>query len=83
MQSMTVEEARESFDRLLEMAKCESLVLRDGEREVAVAIPMSGYAVYCRWLTIQARNELVANAAANGLTEEILAEILTNDPEAK
>jgi hypothetical protein len=53
MQSMTVEEARESFDRLLEMAKCESLVLRDGEREIAVAIPMSGYAVYCRWLTFR------------------------------
>jgi len=44
---------------------------------------MSEYAVYCRWLAIQARNELAADAAAIGLTEEILAEILSDDPESK
>jgi hypothetical protein len=77
---MTVEEARESFDRLLEIAKYESVILRDGEREVAVTIPMSEYALYCRWLVIQARNELAADAATNGLTEEILSEILTGRP---
>jgi hypothetical protein len=75
---MTVEEARNSFDRLLEVAKCESVVLRDGEHKVAVVIPMSEYTMYCRWLAVKARKELAADAAANGLTEEILAEILND-----
>jgi hypothetical protein len=64
MQSMTAEEARESFDRLLEMAKHESVILRDGDHEVAVTVPMSEHPLYCRWLAIQARDELAADAAA-------------------
>jgi ABC-type branched-subunit amino acid transport system ATPase component len=83
MSGMTVEEARNSFDRLLEMAKHGSVVLRDGEHEVAIVMSMSEYAVCRRWLAIQARNELAADAAANGLTEEILSEILTGNLESK
>jgi hypothetical protein len=59
MQSMTVEKARESFDRLLEMAKYETVTLRDGDHEVAVAIPMSEYALFCRWLTEEILAEIL------------------------
>lgn len=79
MRAMTVKEARESFDRMLEMAKQEGVVLRDHEGDVAVILSPEQYAHYRSWLVaglLKAKDDLAAEAAANGLTEEKLAEIL-------
>lgn len=38
MRAMTVKEARESFDRMLEMANREGVVLRDHEGDVAMIL---------------------------------------------
>jgi hypothetical protein len=38
MRSMTVKEARDAFDRMLETAKREGVVLRDGKIDTAVVV---------------------------------------------
>jgi hypothetical protein len=79
MRSMTVEEARDSFDRMLEAAKREGVVLRDDKSDVAMILPPEEYARFRQWRAeglLAAMNALAAEAAANGLTEEKLAELL-------
>ena len=79
MRSMTVKEARDSFDRMLEAAKREGVVLRDDNADVAMILSPEEYARFRRWRSeglLKAMNELAAEAAANGLTEEKLAELL-------
>ncbi len=76
---MTVKEAKASFDRMLEAAKHEGVVLRDDGKDVATIIPSREYALFRQWQVdglLKARDELAAEAAANGLTEEKLAELL-------
>jgi hypothetical protein len=79
---MTVKEARDSFDRMLEMAKRERVVLRDEGRDVAAVVSPADAEMIRRakaLAVIKARNELANDARDRGLTEEILAEIL-NEP---
>jgi hypothetical protein len=79
MRAMTVKEARDSFDWMLEMAKREGVVLRDQEGDVAMILSPEEYARFRSWRAaglLKAMNDLAAEAAANGLTEEKLAELL-------
>ncbi len=41
MRSMTVKEAKASFDRMLETANREGVVLRDGDKDVAAVVSVS------------------------------------------
>lgn len=76
---MTVKEARDSFDRMLEAAKREGVVLRDDQADVAMVLSPEEYARF-RQRRVEglekAMRELAAEAAANGLTEDKLAELL-------
>lgn len=79
MRSMTVKEARDSFDRMLEAARREGVVLRDGEGEAAVVVSPEEYARLRQSRAdglLKIMDKLAAEAAANGLTEEKLAELL-------
>lgn len=79
MRSMTVKEARDSFDSMLETAKREGVVLRDGKVDAAVVVSAEEYARLRQSRAdglLKAMDKLAAEAAANGLTEEKLAELL-------
>ena len=79
MRSMTVKEARDAFDSMLETAKREGLVLREDAADVAMVLSPDEYARFRKWRTaelLSVMDELAAEAAANGLTEEKLAELL-------
>jgi PHD/YefM family antitoxin component YafN of YafNO toxin-antitoxin module len=75
MRSMTVKEARDSFDRMLKAAKREGVVLRDGKVDTAVVVSPEEYARLRQWRIeglLKAMDKVAAEAAANGLTEEKL-----------
>jgi hypothetical protein len=79
MRSMTVKEAKDSFDRMLETAKREGVVLRDDGKDVATVVSPREYALFRQWRVdglLKAMDKVAAEAAANGLTEERLAELL-------
>lgn len=79
MRSMTVKEARDSFDRMLEMAKREGVVLREGKVDAAVVVSPEEYARLRQSRVealLEAMDKVATEAAANGLTEEKLAELL-------
>ena len=83
MRTMTIKEARDSFDRMLEAANREGVVLRDGDKDVAAVVSLSDAEMIERakaLAVIKARNELASDARAKGLTEDILAEILEERP---
>ena len=80
MRAMTVKEARDSFDRMLEMAKREGVVLRDEGRDVAAVVSPADAEMIRRakaLAVVKARDDLAEDARDKGLTEEILVEILT------
>lgn len=79
MRSMTVKEARDSFDRMLDAAKREGVVLREGGKDVAAVVSPTDAEMIRRakaLAVIEARNELADDAKTKGLTEQILVEIL-------
>jgi hypothetical protein len=79
MRSMTVKEAKESFESMLETAKREGVVLRDDGKDVATVLSPQEYALFRQWRTdrlLKTMDKIAAEAAANGLTEEKLAELL-------
>lgn len=79
MRSMTVKEARDSFDRMLEAAKREGVVLRDGDKDVAAVVSATDAEMIRRAkaiAAIKARDDLADDAQAKGLTEQILVEIM-------
>lgn len=83
MRAMTVKEAKAAFDRMLETAKREGVVLREGDRDVAAVVSAADAEMIRRakaLAVIKARNELASDAQARGLTENILAEILAERP---
>ena len=74
--------AKNRLGAILDEAQREPIVIQRQERDIAVVISMAEYE-RLRLGNVQAfldlRNELAAPAAANGLTDERLAEILTSD----
>ena len=76
---MTVKEAKDSFDRMLETAKREGVVLREGGADTAVVLSPDEYARLRKSRSdalIKVMDKVAAEAAANGLTEEKLEELL-------
>ena len=82
MKSVAATEAKNRLGAILDEAQREPIVIRRQGRDIAVVMSMADYE-RLRAGNIQAfldlRNEVAAHAAARGLTEERLAELLTAD----
>jgi len=82
MKTVAATEAKNRLGAILDDAQREPIVIQRQDRDIAVVISMAEYE-RLRSGNVQAfmdlRNETAAQAAANGLTEERLAEILTGD----
>jgi prevent-host-death family protein len=82
MKTVTATDARIRLDVILDEAQREPVVIRSEDRDVAVVLSMAEYE-RLRTGNVQAfldlRNEIAAAAAARGLTDERLAEILSGD----
>jgi prevent-host-death family protein len=82
MKTVTATEAKNRLGAILDDAQREPVVIRRQDRDIAVVLSMAEYE-RLRAGNIQAfldlRNEVAARAAASGLTEARLAELLTAD----
>lgn len=82
MKTVAATEAKNRLGAILDDAQREPIVIQRQDRDIAVVISMAEYE-RLRSGNVQAfmdlRNEAAAQATANGLTEERLAEILTGD----
>ena len=79
MRTMTPEEAKGAFERLAETAKREGVMLREGSADVLAVISADEYARFRQWQVdglLEVMDRVASEAAANGLTEEKLAELL-------
>lgn len=79
MRTMTFKEAKDSFERLAETARREGVMLREGSSDVLAVISAEEYARFRQWQIdglLEVMDKVAAEAAANGLTEEKLAELL-------
>lgn len=81
MKTVAATEAKNRLGAILDDAQREPIVIRRQDRNIAVVLSMAEYE-RLRAGNIQAfldlRNEVASQAAANGLTEKRLAELLTN-----
>src|SRR6059058_4829979 len=82
LKTVPATEAKNRLGAILDAAQREPIVIRRQNRDIAVVLSMADYE-RLRAGNIQAfldvRKEVAAQAAANGLTEERLAEFLTDD----
>lgn len=82
MKSVAATDAKNRLGAILDEAQREPIVIRRQDREIAVVLSMADYE-RLRSGNIQAfldlRNQVAAEAAANGLTEERLNELLADD----
>jgi prevent-host-death family protein len=82
MKTVAATEAKNRLGAILDDAQREPIVIRRQDRDIAVVLSMAEYE-RLRAGNIQAfldlRNEVAAQAAASGLTEGRLAELLTTD----
>jgi prevent-host-death family protein len=82
MKRVAATEAKNRFGAILDDAQREPIVIRRQNRDIAVVLSMADYE-RLRAGNIQAfldlRNLVAAEAAANGLTEERLNELLADD----
>ena len=82
MKSVFAMEAKSRLDAILDEAQREPIVIRRQDRDIAVVMSMADYE-RLRAGNIQAfldlRNQVAVEAAANGLTEERLTELLAGD----
>ena len=82
MKSVPATEAKNRLGAILDEAQREPIVIRRQDRDIAVVLSMADYD-RLRSGNIQAflelRNQIAAEAAANGLTEERLNELLADD----
>ena len=82
MKRVPATEAKNRLGAILDEAQREPIVIRRQERDIAVVLSMADYE-RLRTGNIQAflqlRNQVAAEAAANGLTEERLSELLAGD----
>lgn len=82
MKSVAATEAKNRLGAILDEAQREPIVIRRQDREIAVVLSMADYE-RLRTGNIQAflelRNQIAAEAAANGLTETRVNELLADD----
>ena len=82
MKRVAATEAKNRLGAILDAAQREPIVIRRQDRDIAVVMSMADYE-RLRAGNIQAfldlRNEVAAQAAANGLTDKRLARLLTRD----
>ncbi len=82
MKTVPATEAKNRLGAILDEAQREPIVIRRQDRDIAVVLSMADYE-RLRSGNVRAfldlRNEIAAQAAAAGLTEETLAELLTRD----
>jgi prevent-host-death family protein len=82
MKSVAATDAKNRLGAILDEAQREPIVIRRQDREIAVVLSMADYE-RLRTGNIQAflelRNQVAAEAAVNGLTEERLNELLADD----
>ncbi|MFZ0795450.1 MAG: type II toxin-antitoxin system Phd/YefM family antitoxin [Candidatus Korobacteraceae bacterium] len=82
MKTFAAADASRQLGSILDAVQHEPIVIRQEDRDVAVVLSMSEYE---RLRTgngrafLDLRNEVAAQAAANGLTEKELAALLTRD----
>ncbi len=84
MKTVAATEAKNRLGAVLDDAQREPIVIRRQDRDIAVVLSMADYE-RLRSGNIRAfldlRNEVAAQSAANGLTDERLADLLTHDEE--
>ena len=82
VKSVAATEAKNRLGAILDEAQREPIVIRRQDRDIAVVLSMADYE-RLRSGNIRAfldlRNEVAVQAAATGLTDERLAELLTGD----
>jgi len=82
LKTVPATEAKNRLGAILDEAQREPIVIRRQDRDIAVVLSMADYE-RLRSGNVRAfldlRNEIAAQAAAAGLTEEKLAELLTRD----
>ena len=82
MKTIAAAEAKNRLGSILDAAQREPIVIRREDKDIAVLLSMSDYE-RLRTGNVQAfldlRNQVAKQAAAKGLTEERLADILTRD----
>jgi len=82
MKSVSATEAKNRLGAILDEAQREPIVIRRQDRDIAVVLSMADYE-RLRAGNIQAfldlRNEVAAEAAASGLTDDRLADLLARD----
>jgi prevent-host-death family protein len=82
MKTVPATEAKNRLGAILDDAQREPIVIRRQDRDIAVVLSMADYE-RLRSGNIQAfldlRNQVAAEAATNGLTEERLNELLVDD----
>lgn len=82
MKTVAATEAKNRLGAILDDAQREPVIIRRQDRDIAVVLSMAEYE-RLRAGNIQAflqlRNQVAAEAAANGLTEERLDELLADD----
>ena len=82
MKTVAATDAKNRLGAILDEAQHEPIVIRRQDRDIAVVLSMSDYE-RLRSGNIRAfldlRNQVAAQAAANGLTEEHLNELLADD----
>lgn len=82
MKSVAATEAKNRLGAILDDAQREPIVIRRQDRDIAVVLSMADYE-RLRAGNIQAflelRNQIAAEAAANGLTDKRLKKLLADD----
>ncbi|MBI4476730.1 MAG: type II toxin-antitoxin system Phd/YefM family antitoxin [Acidobacteria bacterium] len=82
MKSVAATDAKNRLGAILDEAQREPIVIRRQDREIAVVLSIADYE-RLRSGNIQAfldlRKQVAAEAAANGLSDERLSELLTSD----
>ena len=82
MKSIAATEAKNRLGAILDAAQREPIVIRRQDRDIAVILSMADYD-RLRSANVRAfldlRNEVAAEAAEAGLTDERLAELLNDD----
>lgn len=86
MKTFAATEAKQRFGAVIDAAQREPVVIRRQNRDVAIVLSPEDYERIRKFNTVEldkAWDELSRQAQANGLTEEILEEILADDSPEK